>query len=244
MQEKYPQKPGIDFILKQAFFYWNKTLLFQLMFSLIYFSIFLTVLFYFSGKYGVIDQLFGAAADYMKAGPTGIDRYKAEIATIIASEGFQSFYLGIVGVQIFLYPLNLGLFQIFRKMDLKEKIVIGDLFAGYNGLNFFRYISYFIFWFFLYTFIAQTIILPFIWVLCTIFVAPLMFFQNKTIFEGISLNFKALKMYFLEIFVCVIVAVLFKYVGFALFLVGGLLTLPFWNAMIYSLYKTIFIEKS
>lgn len=244
MQENYPQKPGIDFILKQAFFYWNKTLLYQLIFSIIYFAIFLTVLFYFSGKYGIIDQFFGAASNYMKAGPNGMENYKTEIAAITGSDGFQSFYLGIVGVQIFLYPLNLGFFQIFRKIDLKEKVVLGDLFAGYNGLNFFRYVSYFIFWFFFYTIIAQTIILPVIWVLCTILVAPLMFFQDKRIFEAISINFKALKIYFLEILVCVIVAFLFKYVGFALFLVGGLFTLPFWNAMIYSLYKSIFTEKS
>lgn len=244
MQEKYPQKPGLDFILKQAFYYWNKTLLYQLMFSIIYFAIFLTVFFYFSEKYGIIEQFLGAASDYMKAGPEGMDEYKNQIALIMGSDGFQNFYLAIVGVQIFLYPLNLGLFQIFRKLDLKEQIVMEDLFTGYNGLNFFRYISYFIFWFFFYTMIAQTIILPFVWVMITLFVAPLMFFQNKTIFEGIALNWKALKLYFIEILVCVIVAFLFKYVGFTLFLVGGLLTLPFWTAMIYSLYKTIFDEKS
>jgi len=243
MQEKYPQKPGLDFILKQAFYYWNKTLLYQLMFSIIYFAIFLTVFFYFSEKYGIIEQFLGAASDYMKAGSAGMDEYKNQIALIMGSDGFQNFYLAIVGVQIFLYPLNLGLFQIFRKLDLKEQIVMGDLFAGYNGLNFFRYISYFIFWFFFYTMIAQTIILPFVWVMITLFVAPLMFFQNKTIFEGIALNWKALKLYFIEILVCVIVAFLFKYVGFTLFLVGGLFTLPFWNAIIYSLYKTIFDEK-
>lgn len=243
MQEKYPQKPGLDFILKQAFYYWNRTLLYQVMFSIIYFAIFLTVMFYFSDKYGIMDQFLAAASDYMNTGPSGMDQYKTNIATIMATEGFQNFYLGIVAVQIFLYPLNLGFFQIFRKIDLKETVVIGDLFAGYNGLNFFRYVSYFIFWFFLYTLIAQTIILPVVWVIATIFVAPLMFFQNKTIFEGIALNWKALKLHFIEISACVIVAVLFKYIGFALFLVGGLLTLPFWNAMIYSLYKTFFKEE-
>jgi hypothetical protein len=55
MQNKYPQKPGIDFILKQAFFYWNKTLIFQLMFSIIYFAVFLLA-FFFASKYGIWDQ--------------------------------------------------------------------------------------------------------------------------------------------------------------------------------------------
>ncbi|MCX8522768.1 hypothetical protein OF897_02385 [Chryseobacterium formosus] len=243
MQENYPQKPGIDFILKQAFFYWNKTLVYQLMFSLIYLTLFFTVFFYFSGQYGIMDQFFGAMSNYMKVGPSGMEQYKTDISMIIAGKGFQNFYLGMVGTQIFLYPLNLGFFQIFRKIDLKEPIEWRDLFAGYNGLNFFRYASYFIFWYFLYSFIAQTLVLPIFWVMITLFVAPLMFFQNKTIFEGIALNWKALKMYFVEILVCTIVAVLFKYLGFGIFLIGGLFTLPFWNAMIYSLYKTIFTEK-
>lgn len=129
-------------------------------------------------------------------------------------------------------------------MDIGEKPELSDLFAGYNGLNFFRYISYYIFWYFIYRFTFPTIILAVVWVCITMFVAPMMFFMNKTIFESLSLSFKALKVYFLEIIVCAMVAVIFKYIGFALFLVGGLFTFPFWNAIIYSLYKTIFSEKA
>jgi hypothetical protein len=61
MQNKYPQKPGIDFILKQAFFYWNKTLIFQLMFSIIYFGILMTVFFLCDFKYGITGQYMEAA---------------------------------------------------------------------------------------------------------------------------------------------------------------------------------------
>lgn len=244
MQEKYPQKPGIDFLLKQAFFYWNKTLLYQMLFSIIYFGIFLSVFLFFSGKYDIMNQFLGAASNYMKLGPSGMDAYKTEIATIMATPGFQNFYLAIVGVSVFLFPLNIGFFEIFRKIDIKEPIVVSDLFAGYIGLNFFKFISYYIFWFFLYTMITQTLILPIIWVMCTLLVAPLMYFQNKRIFEAIAINFKVLKLYFIEIVVCVIVAFLFKYIGFALFLIGGLFTFPIWNSIVYSLYKSIFTEKS
>jgi len=176
MQEQYPQKTGIDFILKQAFFYWNKTLVYQMIFSVIYLALFSTVFLYFSGRYGIMDQLLGAMSDYMKIGPAGLEAYKNDISAIMISKGFQNFYLGLVGTLIFLYPLNLGFFQIFRKIDLKENVELRDLFAGYNGLNFFRYASYFIFWYFLYSFIAQTLILPVVWVMITLFVAPLMFF--------------------------------------------------------------------
>lgn len=244
MQEQYPQKPGIDFILKQAFFYWNKTLVYQLLFSIIYFSVFFAAYLYIENRFGIYTQFSNAFLEYLQEGTKGIDALNQELATIKSSASFSYTTLGILIVSAFLYPLNLGFFQIYRKIDLKEQVEMSDLFVGYNGLNFFRYASYFIFWYFLYSIIAQTVILPVIWVMLTLFVAPLMFFQNKTIFEGIALNWKALKMYFIEILVCTMVAVLFKYVGFAIFLVGALFTFPFWNAMIYSLYKTIFTEKA
>ncbi|AYZ37930.1 hypothetical protein EGY07_21530 [Chryseobacterium indologenes] len=239
MQTKYPQKPGLDFILKQAFFYWNKTLVYQLMFSMIFFGIFLTSLFFFGERYGILEQNQMLAEAFKQ----GTKIYIEKIAELSATENYQMFTLAIWATMAFLYPLNLGMFQIFRKLDLKEKIELSDLFVGYNGLNFFKYLGYYIFWFLIYRFTIPTIFLAVIWVAMTIFVAPLMFFTNKRIFEAISLNLKALRMFFVEIIVCVIVAVLFKYLGFTLFLVGGLFTFPFWNAMIYSLYKTVFSEK-
>ncbi|WP_068941444.1 MULTISPECIES: hypothetical protein [Chryseobacterium] len=239
MQSKYPQKPGIDFILKQAFFYWNKTLVFQLMFSMIFFGIFLTSLFFFGERYGIWEQN-QVLTDALKE---GTQAYMEKIAQLSATENYQMFTLSIWATTAFLYPLNLGMFQIFRKLDLNEKIELGDLFVGYNGINFFKYLGYYLFWFMIYRFTMPTILLAIVWVAVTVFVAPLMFFTNKRIFEAIFLNFKALKMYFVEIMVCVFVAVLFKYLGFSLFLIGGLFTFPFWNAMIYSLYKTIFSEK-
>ncbi|WEK68712.1 MAG: hypothetical protein P0Y62_12730 [Candidatus Chryseobacterium colombiense] len=240
MQNKYPQKPGIDFILKQVFFYWNKTLVFQLMFSIMYFGIFMTVFFICNTKYEIISQM-NEVSKYMQQ---GMKIYMEEFNKVIATENYQSFYLWMMGTSIFLYPLNIGFYQIYRKIDLNEKPELGDLFVGYSGLNFFKYVSFYIFWYCVFRFTAPTIILTVIWVMITLFAAPLMFFQNKTIFESIALNWKALKMYFIEIFVCVIVAFLFKYVGFAVFFIGGLFTFPFWNAMIYSLYKAVFSDKS
>ncbi|WP_294285323.1 hypothetical protein [uncultured Chryseobacterium sp.] len=240
MDSKYPQKPGLDFILKQAFFYWNKTLVFQLMFSIMYFGIFLTVLFMCDMKYGIMGE-FNEVGKYMQ---DGMKAYVEQLNKLVATDNYQNFSLWIMGTTIFLYPLNLGFFQIYRKMDMGEKPELSDLFAGYNGLNFFRYVSYYIFWYFIYRFTFPTIILAVVWVCITLFVAPMMFFMNKTIFESLSLSFKAMKVYFLEIIVCVMVAVIFKYIGFALLFVGGLFTFPFWNAVIYSLYKTIFSEKA
>ncbi|MCE3075034.1 hypothetical protein [Chryseobacterium gwangjuense] len=240
MQNKYPQKPGIDFILKQAFFYWNKTLVFQLMFSIIYFAVFFTSLVFFASRYGIWDQ----QQELIEAFKVSTDAYIKKAAELGNTENSHYFSYAILATSVFLYPLNIGFFQIFKKIDLNEKIVLGDLFVGYNGLNFFKYVGYFLFWILIYFMVAQTIILPIIWVLVTFFVAPLMFFNNARSFEAISLNFKVLKSHFVEIFVCVLVAFLFKYVGFAVFFIGGLFTFPFWNAMIYSLYKGVFMDKS
>lgn len=240
MQEKYPQKTGLDFILKQAFYYWNRTLLFQVMFSIIYFAVFFTAFFFFVDYYGISSY----NTELIDAFRKGQEAYLEQVQKMGTTENVIYFDYAFSGILIFLYPLNLGFFQIYKKIDLKEPISLGDLFAGYNGLNFFRYVSYFLFWFMLFRLTTVTVIIPVFWVMVTLFVAPLMFFQNKTIFEAISINWKVLKMYFIEILVCVIVAFIFRYVGFALFFVGILFTFPFWNAMIYSLYKTIFTEES
>lgn len=240
MENKYPQKPGIDFILKRAFFYWNKTLIFQLIFSIVFSLVFFTSLFLFGSKYGIWEQ----SQEMGEALKLGTKAYFEKAAEVSATENYQMFMIAIFGTTTFLYPLNIGFFQIFRKIDLNEKIELADLFVGYNGLNFFKYIGYYIFWLMIYRLTAPTIFLAVVWVVVTLFVAPLMFFTDKRIFEAISLNFKAVKLYFVEILVCVIVAVIFKYIGFALFFIGALFTFPFWNAMIYSLYKSIFSEKS
>lgn len=243
MQENYPQKPGIDFILKQAFFYWNKTLIYQLLFSAVYFIVFMLVYFYVADRFGIYDQMSQLLVEYLKVGPKGLEKLNEGLQTITSSENYAYTALGLFLVSAFLYPLNLGFFQIYRKIDLKEQVELSDLFVGYNGLNFFRYTSYFVFYYFVAEMLKVTIILPVVWIMLTLFISPLMFFHNKTIFEGISLGWKALKTFFVEIFVCTIVAILFKYLGLAAFLVGFLFTFPFWNAMIYSLYKTIFNEK-
>ncbi|MBW8522242.1 hypothetical protein K0U91_07135 [Chryseobacterium chendengshani] len=240
MQEKYPQKPGLDFILKQAFYYWNRTLLFQVMFSIIYFAVFFTAFFFFLDYY----EISSYNAELIDAFRQGQEAYLEQIQKMSTTENVIYFDYAFSGILIFLYPLNLGFFQIYRKIDLKEPISLGDLFAGYNGLNFFRYVSYFLFWFMFFRLTTVTVIVPIFWVMVTLFVAPLMFFQNKTIFEAVSMNWKILKTNFLEMLICVIVAFIFRYIGFALFFVGILFTFPFWNAMIYSLYKTIFKEEN
>ncbi len=239
MDLQSPSPTGLDILLKKAFGYWSKTLFYQLIFSVTYFSVFFIVWFGVAQRYGLLDDFM---AIFGRQGAS-IAEVQAEFQKIVKMPEYYNLSLATVFVMSFLFPLNMGFFQIYRKIDLNEKFGFDDLFSGYNGLNFFKFSSYFLFWIFVYQYTMITVVLGVAWVFVTMFVAPLMFFMNQRIFEAISLNFKALKLYPLEIAVCVLVAILFRYSGMLIFFFGILFTFPFWNAMIYTLYSKIFAEK-
>ncbi len=236
--QNYPQKQGLDIILKNAFSYWSKTLIYQLLFSLVVFSFMILTYYFVAERYGILEKIL-AAVQKNEGNFMGLNE---DMAALQATPEYYNLTLALIFAGAFMYPLNMGFFQIYRKIDLGEKYGIEDLFVGYNGFNFFKFASYFLFWFFVYLFGLKTIILSVVWVFITLFVAPLMFFMDKRIFEGIDLTIKSLRLYFLEITVCVLVAVAFKYIG-ALTVFGLLFTYPFWNAVLYALYQKIFDEK-
>ncbi len=239
MDLQSPSPQGLDILLKKAFGYWSRTLFYQLVFSLVYFSVFFIVWFAVAQRYGLLDDFISVFGNR----DANITEMQTAFQAIVKKPEYYNLSLATVFVMSFLFPLNMGFFQIYRKMDLNEKFGIEDLFVGYNGLNFFKFSSYFLFWIFVYQYTMITIVLGVAWVFVTMFVAPLMFFMNQRIFEAINLNFKAIKLYPLEIVICVIVAVLFRYSGMLIFLFGILFTFPFWNAIIYTLYSKIFAEK-
>lgn len=235
MQQQYPQKAGIDLILKEAFSYWRKTIGLQLMFSIVYFGIFISAMHFFMEYYGIYNHETELQASLAK----GLQAYAEKSAALSATEEFVYFRYAFIGILVFLAPLNVGFFQIYRKMDLKEKIGLSDLFAGYKGLNFFKFVSFYLFWFLILIMLAPLLVFPVFWVFITIFSTPLIFFENKRTFETLSIGWSALKSNFIEIFVCILVAAIFCHIGFVFFFIGALFTFPFWNAMIYSLYKNI-----
>lgn len=236
-----PNRPeiGADEILKKAFKYWSKTLVYQLIYSLLYLSIFLFVSMYFATEYGLLDQYVSAIA---KANED-MEAYQNEIKLIAENPNFISFYYIILGTLVFLYPLNIGFYQIYRKMDLGEKTELKDLFAGYRGSKFFIFTSFYLFWLIIFSYTAPTIFLGLMWILVTLFTGPLMFFMNKRIFETLTLNYHAVRKYPMVIFVGLLVAFVFKTIG-AFLLLPLLFVLPFSNAMIYTLYSHIFHENN
>lgn len=237
MEINQNHRPTIGNILKEGFTYWNKTLFYQLLMSLLYFSVIFLVTYYSAMHFGLMEQ-YANALGKLKDGQ---EAYLQEVRKISASEGYQKFYWIFTAAQVFLYPLNFGLFKMYRKIDLGQPIDIQDLFAGYLGSNFFIYTSFFLFWILIYNMMMPTVFLPVVWVLMTVFSGPLMFFMNKRIFEGINLNFQALKKFPAEIIIYVLVAVAMRYAGL-LSIAGALFTFPIWTAIVYAMYNNMFSE--
>lgn len=236
MEMNQLQKFTTSEVIKEAFHFWSKTIWYQILFSLLTFSFLFITLYFFAARLGILEQYLLLSEKLKK----GIEAYKQGVQEMTQDPAFFKFQLAIILSLSFLFPMNLGLLKMFRKIDLGEKIVLQDLFSGYSGVNFFIYFGYFLFWFTVYSYALSTIFLGIIWVFITLFSAPLMFFANKRIFDTFSLNIRAFRLFPFQIFAAVVFSVLFKYAGI-FSLVGGIFTYPFWNAMIYALYKRIFL---
>ncbi len=238
MENNYPKKVGISEILKTAFTYWNSTLFYQLAFSLLYFSLFFLGYFYLFRYFGLWDQM-SQHSELLKTDFPVFNKKMEEVAKLPQT---QSFLLGIFFLFAFLNPLNVGFYKIYRKIDLKEKIVMNDLFAGYIGLTFFKFFGFYLFWMIIFSYANSFLLLGIVWVILTLFSVPLMFFMNVNTIEGIKLTWQGLKQDFSTVIICVAIAIVFSLSGILLFGFGFLLTFPFWHAMIYTLYQNFFKE--
>lgn len=238
MQKSDTTQYGIDSILRNAFFYWNKTLIYHVLLSLLYFCILFTVYMYASSYYEILDPMIAAVQNNVG----DFQALSKSIADIKNSPNYQSFQMVLISTQVFLFPLQVGLYKMYRKIDLGEKPTIVDLFSAYNGINFFLFASFYFFWMCLYSIGMMMIIPGVIWVYVTVFVAPLMFFLNKSSFESIKLSFNAVRNNFVYVFVAITVAIIVKFAGFLVFFIGGAFTFSFATAVIYSLYKNLFKE--
>lgn len=238
MDKNYPQKVSIQEILKTAFSYWNRTLFYQIAFSLLYFSMFFLGYFFLFKYFGLWDEMM-QHSELLKTDFVAFNKKMEEVSKLPQT---QSFLLGIFFLFAFLNPLNVGFYKIYRKIDLKEVISLNDLFAGYIGFAFFKFFGFYLFWMIIFSYANSFLLLGLVWVLLTIFSVPLMFFMNVNTIEGIKLTVKGLKKDFTTIFISVLIAALFSFSGLLLFGFGFLLTFPFWHAMIYTLYQQFFKE--
>ena len=239
MQNSLQPQTGIAPVMKKAFFYWNKTLLYQLFFSILYFSLFFIGYFY-------LLQYFGLWEEFMKHKDlvsTDLPAFNQKMEEIARLPQARNFGLAFFFLTALINPLNVGLYKIYRKIDLNEPVVLNDLFAGYQGATFFRFVGFYLFWMIIFTYTNALFLLGIVWFLVTLFCVPLMYFMDVQIFQGIALTFKVLRRNFGVVCITVIGALLFAFSGFLLCGIGILFTFPFIHAMIYTLYQQFYTEK-
>ena len=239
MENNDPTKSALQKTLKTAFWYWNKTLIYQLVYSLLYFSLFFLGYIYLFKYFGLWDE-FSKYNDLVRTDLPAFNKKMEEIAALPQARNFSLAFFFLLAL---INPLNVGLYKIFRKVDLKEPTSMNDLFAGYLGLDFFKYFGFYLFWIIIFTYANALLLLGLVWIFITLFSIPLMFFMEVKTFEGIALTIKGIRKNFSLVLIGSVVAFLFSLSGLFLFGIGFLFTFPFWNAMIYALYQHIFKEK-
>lgn len=222
-----------DEILRESLGYWQRTLGYQLLFSLLYFSVFFLVWYLAASKFGVLEEMMRLYT--LK----DITVMQQEVQRLAAMPEYQNLSLTMVFTTAFLYPLNAGLQYIFRKLDEGEQPTVQDLFAGYSGVEFFKYLSYFLIWIFVYQLGMLLVVPALLWVVATVLVTPLLAFRNVRFMEALRINIKVLGQYPLLLVLGSIFAVVVKFSGLLFCGVGMLVTFPFWNVVIYVLYKKL-----
>lgn len=242
MDQKPTEQLRIGDILSRAFHYWSRTFVYQVMFALLFLSLLISVFMYALDYYGLFDSYVKSIEAFSK-GAEGAAEYAKIQQTIAANPNYSNFSWVLIITMVLLFPLHMGFYKMFRKIDDGEKVKSEDMFAGYLGVNFFIYSSYYLFWVLLLGIFSKIFIgLALLWIALTIFSAPLMFFRNVRVFESLGLNFNAWKVHFPAMLIATVVALALKFIGL-ITMVGIIFVFGFSNALIYSLYREIFKEE-
>lgn len=224
-------------LVAAALVYWRSTILFQVVFTLIYFGIFITLLMFVFNYYGITQEM-NALSAYFGGDMKVLEQKYLEI---ISTENFQNASLWTIGIGAVLWPLNLGMFAIYAKIDRKEIITPRDLFAGYEGSSFFKFFGYGLLWNAFYFLSKSFVVLAPVLVVLTLFVGPLLFLAKCDLRNSLRLGIKAviknpqlsIAIFFIGFFI--------SYSGLLLCVFGVVFTYPFWNALLYVVYKKMFL---
>ena len=230
-------KPEIGKLLTEAYQYWMRTLPFQFLFTVIYFSVMMFAGAYAFRYYGLFEEVNKFSGLMYTDFQLFVTKYEA----LMQTENAMAFTMAVLVIKAVVFPLNIGFFKIFRKLDIGERPETGDLFAGFRGHYFFLFVIYSLFWsVFNNSLLMIPLISPFlsvIWIMMALFVPALVFFKGFNFFKSFKISVQIFRENFILIFIASLVSILFSYCGFIMFFFGIFLTFPFWNAMIYVLYK-------
>lgn len=228
-------KPEIGKILTEAYEYWMRTLPFQFLFCVIYFSVTMFAGSFAFRYYGLFEELQKFQGLIYTDYKAFLDKYTA----LIQTDNGVLFLQVMIILKAVIFPLNIGFLKVYRKLDLGEKPEMGDLFAGFQGHYFFLFVIYSLAWSMINTFLS---VFTLIWIPMMLFVPALMFFKGFNYFQSFQMSVRTFQQNFILIFSAMIVSILFSYCGFIMFFFGIFITFPFWNAMIYVLYKHLIAD--
>ena len=239
-QENLPKaKITLDEVINQSFKYWKATLSFQFVVTFLYFGIifisgFQLVQYYFG------DKLYIFTPELLQD-PI---KFNLKIRELLATENGSYFQIVLSLLKASLFPLFIGLFRVYTLIDEGKKPNLSEVLDGYKGSNFFKLWGYAIFWNVIFSLGMSFFFIPgVLWVFLTVFVGPLLYFTPMRMLEAINISAKVAWANWKIVLPCAIIAFLFSYSGFILFFVAFLFTYPFWNAIIYTLFKKFFSIK-
>lgn len=229
------QKPEIGKLLTEAYQYWTRALPFQFLFSVIYFSVMM-----FAGAYAF--RYYGLFAEINKFSGlmrTDFQAFAKKYEALMQTENAMAFTMAVVVIKAIIFPLNIGFLKIYRKLDLGEKLETGDLFAGFRGHYFFLFVIYSLFWSIINNYLLVFPPLSLLWISMMLFVPSFIFFKHYNFFKSFKTSVQIFQKNIVIISILSLASIFFSYCGFIAFFFGIFLTFPFWNAMIYVLYKNI-----
>lgn len=237
--ENNKHKISLEEVVNQSFKYWKATLNFQLLVTLLYFGIILIAGVQLA-QYYFGDKLY----DFNPALLQHPAKFNEKMRAMLSTENGSYFQLVISLIKAAMFPLFIGFFKIYSLIDEGKKPQLSDVFDGYNGSNFFKFWGYAIFWNVVFSLGMAFLFLPgFFWVYITLFVSPLLYFTPMRMIEAINISAKVAFANWVIVLPCAILAFIFSYSGFLLFFIGFLFTFPFWNALIYTLFRKYFSIK-
>ena len=229
------QRPEIGKVLTEAYQYWMKTLPMQFIFCVIYFAIFMFAAMYAYRFYGLSDEM----QKFQNLLYTDSGAFLKKYEVLMQTENAMSFTMAVLVIKAIIFPLNIGFLKIYRKLDLGEAPETSDLFTGFRGHYYFIFAIYSLFWSGVNSYLSFFTLL---WIPMMLLVPSLIFFKNYNFFEAFKISILTFQKNPILILVASLVAIVFSYCGIIAFFFGLFLTFPFWNAMIYVLYKNLIGE--
>lgn len=224
------QKPEIGKILTEAYQYWIRTLPFQLLFTVLYFSIFMFFSMYAFRYYGLFEKIQKFQNLFYSDTKVFLNKYEE----LMQTENAQYFAMVVIVIKSVLFPLNIGFLKIYRKLDLGDLPQMSDLFAGFRGHYFFLFAIYALFWNIINNYLLFFTIL---WIPMLLMIPSLVFFKNYNFFLSFRISVSVFRNNVLLLLLATLASIIISYSGLVMFFFGIFVTFPFWNAVIYVLYK-------